>query len=296
MILPAPLVEGSEVAEHYDCLNQFYQDVWGLHRHHGYWQSGRETPGEAIRMLVQKILEAAGVRPGGKVVDVGCGSGGIAWFFAEKAKVEVVGYTVSREEARTAGKHGARAVGTAPRFIHGDWLDNQLADGSADAVLMIESFSHMADRQAVLVEIARVLKPGGRLVMADWVASTNPKRWQVKGLLQPICRGGRLTGLNTFEGNRKMFEVASLLLLEHADLTASVSKTWRVIAGRSLRKVVCDASCWKWLGGWLLRDRPRFFAIPRVMLAYALGCLRYQWMVAEKGSCGSGRIEAEVPL
>lgn len=247
-------------------------------------------------MMAKKILGAAKVRPGEKVVDVGCGSGGIAWFFAEKANVEVVGYTVSKEEERTAVKHGAGAVGPGPRFIHGDWLDNHLADESADAVLMIESFSHMADRRAVLAEISRVLKPGGRLVMADWVASTNPHRWQVRGLLQPICRGGRLTGLNTSDENRKMLEVASLLLLEHADLTAAVSKTWRVIAGRSLGKVMRDASCWKLLAWCLLHDRPRSFAIPRVMLAYALGCLRYQWMVAEKGSCGSARIEAEVPL
>lgn len=292
MIVPSPLVDKSEVAEHYDGLNQFYHDVWGLHRHHGYWQNGGETPVEAIRLMAQKILDAAKASSGGRVVDVGCGPGGVAWFFTENANVEVVGYTISKEEERTAVGHGARADGNAPRFIHGDWLDNHLADESADAVLLIESLSHMADRMAVLAEIARVLKPGGRLVMADWAASGKPQRWQVKGLLQPICRGGRLTGLVTPEENGKMLEAASLLLLEQADLTGSVSKTWWVIVARALANV----SCWKLLGRCLLSDWPRFFAIPRVMLAYAVGCLSYQWMVAEKGSCGSSRIEAEVPL
>jgi len=157
MILPKPLVEGYEVAEHYDSLNQFYRDVWGLHRHHGYWQGGHETAAVAVGMMAEKILRAARILPGGTVVDVGCGPGGLAWFFAEKAMAEVVAYTLSGEEQRTALECSVGRGGTAPQFIHSDWLDNHLPDQSVDAVLMIEGFSRELPEDTMVEAIMAVM-------------------------------------------------------------------------------------------------------------------------------------------
>lgn len=282
MIVPDSPIGGRDVADHYDRLNEFYNDIWGFHRHHGFWQTGRETASEAIACMVEKISAAAELGPGRRVVDVGCGTGGIAWYFAEQKKAEVVGFTVSLEEKKTAEEREAGAGGTVPRFVCSDWLHNDLPDEWADAVVLIESFSHMMDRGAVLAEVERVLKPGGRLVMADWVTSDNPKSWQVKGLLEPICRGGKLAGLSTFNENKKMLEDFSLQTIELADLTDSVSKTWWKITDRLMGKMACDRYYRKFLWRSLLEDRDLVFAIPRVISAYALGCLKYEWLVAEK--------------
>lgn len=285
MIVPGSPIGGTDVADHYDRLNDFYCDVWGSHRHHGFWENGRETSSEAITSMARKIALAAKVGPGKRVVDVGCGTGGIAWHFAQEAGAEVVGYTVSLEEKKTAEEREVGAGGVVPKFVCRDWLENDLPDEWADAVVLIESFSHMVDRAAVLAEVERVLKPEGRLVIADWVASENPSWWQVKGLLQPICRGGKLTGLSTFDENEKLFKETCLQTLEVADITESVSKTWQKISARLMGKVACDAYYRKFMWQSLFKDRDLVFAIPRVMSAYALGCLKYEWMVAEKGSC-----------
>lgn len=180
------------------------------------------------------------------------------------------------------------------RFICADWLDNELPDEWADAVVLIESFSHMQDRRAVLSEIARVLKPGGRLVLADWVAVANPRKWQMKALLEPICRGGRLAGLSSLEENQDWIERLFFQVKESADITLKVKKTWWAIAVRLMKKVIVDADYRQLMWQSLLSDRDTFFAIPRVMIAYQLSCLRYGWLVAEKGSCARSGIEAKM--
>lgn len=295
MIVCVPSIGGTEVAEHYDRLNAFYIGIWGHHRHHGFWEKGSESAEQAIASMTARVVRAAKSGVGGRVIDVGCGTGGIAWHFADQENAEVMGYTLSMEEKLTAEGGGERGKKGSAEFICADWLDNGLPDEWADAVVLIESFSHMEDRQAVLEEVARVLKPGGRLVLADWVAAQSPQAWQVKHLLEPMCRGGRLTGLSSLEENRDLLEAVSLQVLEASDITVEVEKTWRVITGRLIWKVLSDAAYRKFMWQSLWCDRAVFFAIPRVMIAYQLGCLRYGWLVAQKGSCARGRIEAEVP-
>ncbi len=294
MITPGSPIGETDVASHYDRLNEFYNDIWGLHRHHGYWQTGNETASEAVALMTRKILDAAQVGSGKRVVDVGCGTGGITWYFAQEAKAEVVAYTVSQEEKATAENCEISGGEGRARFVCRDWLENDVPDEWADAVVLIESFSHMVDRGAVLAEVERVLKPGGRLVLTDWIGSKNPARWQVKGLLEPICRGGKLTSLIHVEEMAEMLKEASLQVIECNDITAKVSKTWYKITVRLVRKMLIDGRYRKFMWQSLLNDRDLLFAIPRVMLAYASACLRYEWVVAEKGSCASVGIEANV--
>ncbi|MFK5921581.1 MAG: methyltransferase domain-containing protein [Verrucomicrobiota bacterium] len=288
MIVSVANISEAEVGQHYDQLNDFYLDVWGRHRHHGFWSSGRESAEEAIALMTHRIEQAIQLERGGKVVDVGCGTGGMSWDLVRQKEAEVVAYTLSIEEKKYAesgadngGESGERGKA---RFICGDWLENDLPDHWADAVMVIESFSHMEDRQAAMAEAVRVLKPGGRLLLADWVASQSPTQWQVKRLLQPMCRGGRLTGLNSLGENRELLESLQLQVLRAEDITASVEKTWWVIAWRLLKKGLSDGLYRKFIWQSFWADREVFFAIPRVILAYRLGCLRYGWLVAQKDS------------
>src|SRR5690606_1528473 len=108
----------------------------------------------------------------------------------------------------------------------GDWLQNDLPSASVDVVLSVESLSHMRDRERFFAEAHRVLKPGGRLIICDWLAAERPQLWQRRFLLEPICREGRLPALNTPCEYLEMFHQARFAGVRHEDLSRSVQRTW----------------------------------------------------------------------
>lgn len=84
---------------HYDLGNNLFQNMLdkGLNYSCGYWKDA-QTLDEAQEHKLDLICRKLELKPGMRVVDIGCGWGGFARFAAEKYQVEVVGITVSKEQ------------------------------------------------------------------------------------------------------------------------------------------------------------------------------------------------------
>ena len=100
---------------------------------------------------------------GGLLVDLGCGGGLMAPHVAR------LGYRHVGVDLGVPGLRLARAHGVLP--VRGSALEVPLADGCADVVLACEILEHVEDDVAVLAECARLLRPGGTVVL-DSLAST----------------------------------------------------------------------------------------------------------------------------
>ena len=278
MIAPRDLPDASAVAQHYDRLDAFYRDIWGDTVHHGLWTTGRETSAEAADALTRRVVDAVSPALGLKVCDVGCGYGAISHALAE-AGAEVVGLTLSGAQAEIAR---ARSVGSSPQFHVVDWLQNDLACASFDAVVAVESTTHMPERQRVFNELARVLKPGGHLVLCVWMASEAPARWQVRHLLEPICSEGRLAGLGSARENRQWITDAGLVVETEEDWSAQVGRTWTVVARRVAARLITDRRLRQFIMDAREGDRVFALTVARLRLAFAVGAMRYGFFVARK--------------
>jgi tocopherol O-methyltransferase len=58
------------IAAQYDNLDRFYLEIWGEHVHHGFWESGKESPEEAVLHLSHRMAQLAQVGRGDEVLDV----------------------------------------------------------------------------------------------------------------------------------------------------------------------------------------------------------------------------------
>ena len=105
------------------------------------------------------------------VVDLGCGVGGSLCYLAERLPIRGAGVTLSPVQAHLAAER-IRAAGLAHRIhcVEGDYTAPDLDLPAADLVYAIESFVHGPDPAAFFAQCARVLRPGGLLVICDDVA------------------------------------------------------------------------------------------------------------------------------
>ena len=150
------------------------------HRHHHghggkrpWWKGSRTTAaiGYAIRHYTEPrnrmVVEAAGVRAGDRVVDIGCGPGeSVALAAAAAPGVRVVAVDPAFP-FRLATAFRTLGSGRAVRVRRGAAEALPVPDGWATLVISINAFHHWEDRRRGLAEVRRVLGPGGRLVLVD---------------------------------------------------------------------------------------------------------------------------------
>ena len=269
MITAPRLMTQAHVADHYDELDPVYRRLWGEHVHHGLWRTGRETPAEAVEALADLVIDRVSAGRGDRVVDIGSGYGATARRFADRCGVSVTGLTLSAEQARFAE---AQAVPNV-QILRRDWLDNRLPDASFDHAYAIESSEHMPDKARFFAEAARVLRHGGRLVVCAWLASAEATRWQVRHLLEPICVEGRLPSMGTREDYEVLALETGFAIRSYEELSKQVSRTWTICAARLAKALLTDPYYLRLLAG--ARNRAFALSLPRLILAYRTGAMRY---------------------
>ena len=143
---------------HYDIGNDLYEAMLGgrLLYTCAYWDNAK-TLDEAQDAKLDLVCRKVGLRPGMRVLDLGCGWGGFAAFAAERYHVSVTGLTVSQEQVKWANDHYAHL----PIDIRLD--DYRNATGTYDAVVSIGIMEHVGwkNYRGYMELVDRLLAPGG---------------------------------------------------------------------------------------------------------------------------------------
>jgi SAM-dependent methyltransferase len=127
-----------------------------------------EEQGSALGPATQMIFAAAGIRPGMRVLDLGCGVGDTAFVAADLAGPDgqVVGVDRWPEAVARARLRAERAGLTQVRFVEGD-IHDPAPDGPFDAIVGRLVLMHVPDPVTVLRRQATVLRPGGLVIPVE---------------------------------------------------------------------------------------------------------------------------------
>ncbi len=175
-------------ASHYDRVTEAWTMLLGDDLHYGVFTTGDEDLPTATAALTGLMIEAAEFSEGLNVLDVGCGTGAPACHLAAKFGVRVTGITTSAVGISAAcARADAAGLNDQVAFLERDGMDNGFPDASFERAWVLESSHLMRERDAMMAECARVLCPGGRLVLCDIVLRRPLPFQEVRRLREPLA-------------------------------------------------------------------------------------------------------------
>ncbi|KRF05288.1 cyclopropane-fatty-acyl-phospholipid synthase [Arthrobacter sp. Soil782] len=171
--------DAAAVSHHYDVGNDFYALVLGPSMVYScaVWNDENTGLDAAQEAKLDLVCRKLGLRPGIRVLDVGCGWGSFALHAAQNYGVDVVGVTLSKEQAALAQERAA-AVGLSDRIQIRVQDYRDVEDGPFDAISSIGMAEHVGREQIghYASKLHGLLRPGGRLLnhAISWNAGEMP--------------------------------------------------------------------------------------------------------------------------
>lgn len=228
------MASADDPVTHYDRITRAWQYLLGEDFHYGYFKTEGESLDAATANLTLLMADKGAIEPDVSVLDVGCGIGSPACFLAQRYGCRVTGISTSPagiEQARLR----AQRLGCADRvsFQLGDGMDNGLPDASFDRAWILEASHLMPRKDALLAECARVLRPGGIVVLCDIMPRREVRPVEILRRSRDFLHLHYAFGhakLETLATYRRLAESAGLRVVESMDISDPIFPTlehWR---------------------------------------------------------------------
>jgi len=184
--------DAAAVSHHYNVSNDFYRMVLGPSMTYScaVWNDPELPLEEAQANKHELICRKLGLEPGMRLLDIGCGWGGMLLHAAEHHGVRAVGVTLSQRQAELAEKRAAEAgLGDQIEVRHQDYRD--VDDGPYDAISSIGMFEHvgLSQLQVYFERCHALLPPGGRLLNHGISRPAHPRGSTTSGRSRFARRG-----------------------------------------------------------------------------------------------------------
>ncbi|KAF6146231.1 hypothetical protein GIB67_011703 [Kingdonia uniflora] len=239
------------IAELYDESSGIWEDIWGDHMHHGFYDPDgnaniSDHRSAQIRMIEEalNVANVANSEDSSKIpkniVDVGCGIGGSSRYLARKFGASCQGITLSPIQAQRAqALANAQGLGDKVLFQVADALQQPFPNGHFDLVWSMESGEHMPDKRKFVSELVRVAAPGATIIIVTWChrdlsPSEESLQPEEKELLRKICDSYYLPDWCSTADYVELLKSFSLQDIKSADWSKYVAPFWPAVIRSAL--------------------------------------------------------------
>jgi cyclopropane fatty-acyl-phospholipid synthase-like methyltransferase len=220
-------------------IRDYYDETWLDYRmlwlnsqnraiHFGYWEKHTRSHAQSLLAMNRVLASHLGIRSGQRILDAGCGVGGSAIWLAKTYDVEVLGITPVASQVDRAHRF-AQEQGVADRvsFEQQDYTHTVFPDASFDVVWAMESLCHAPEKRLVLAEARRLLRPGGRLGMVEYMRTRRPHAAAGEALLHSWLSGWAIPDLATAAEWLEWTQDVGLHNVQLVDITPNVRPSLR---------------------------------------------------------------------
>jgi len=231
------------IVSYYDNTRLDYRILWFGKKnrsvHFGYYDHEIKSHGEALLNLNKVLAQKSGVKDGDIILDAGCGHGGSSVWLAENYNVKVTGITlVPHQVIKARNVARKRALDHRISFSEQDYSNTNFKDESFTLIWACESMCHAKDKLDFYREAYRLLKPGGRLICADYFRTQRPLNKEGEKLLHDWLDGWSIKDIDAFSEHKTNAEQCGFVEFNLENITeytkpslrhlhSMASKLWR---------------------------------------------------------------------
>ncbi|CAE6487667.1 unnamed protein product [Rhizoctonia solani] len=207
---------------YYDGATELYEYGWAQSFHFSRFYRG-EAFLQSLARHEHYLASMMNLKPGMRVLDVGCGVGGPAREIARFADVNITGLNNNDFQIGRARKYTEKAgLSDQVQFVKGDFmkLSEQFGENTFDAVYAIEATVHAPTWEGVYGEIKKVLKPGGIFGVYEWCMTDawDPSNPEHKDIAHGIEVGDGIPEMRTIKQAREALKTVGFEILHEEDL------------------------------------------------------------------------------
>src|SRR3989344_3306266 len=215
------------VTSYYEVITNFYRKFWNDSFHLAVFQNSRESFEEALARTDRMYMEDSGLNKNKSAIDLGCGIGTLACYVARETKCQsILGITISPSQVKLAKQMAKQKKLANTSFLHMDVMEVDALKDKFDTAFLIEVGCHLPDKTEAIKKISKILKPGGRLIIADWLQKERPNVFERDFLIEPFCEYWNYPYLETISGYKKIIEKAGFRIVRAEDFSEQIKPNW----------------------------------------------------------------------
>ena len=239
------------IVSYYDNTRMDYRFLWFRNKtksvHFGFFDEHVTTHADSLLNLNSAMAKRVNISDGDVILDAGCGQGAGSLWLAENFDVRVSGITLVPHQVKIAQRQARKhRLEDRITFFEQDYHHTDFKDESFSVIWACESMCHAENKADFYKEAYRLLKPGGRLICADYIRGKRNMPQQDEDLLHDWLSGWSIKDIDTYEEHEKNASKEGFYSFDVEDITrytrpslqhlhSMSSKLWKL--GKFLRKI-----------------------------------------------------------
>lgn len=226
------------IVDYYDNTNKDYLRAWtdedSSAFHFGFYDENATKHRDALKNTNRVLAKLVDIKAGEKVLDAGCGIGGSSFWLAQNIGAHPTGITLSGKQVEIC-KARAKVLGVEDKtnFVQGDFCNSPFEDGSFDVIWSCETLSYIKEKDEFYKECHRLLKPGGRIVIAEGILLKRDLNSSEQKIIDDWNEGWAMQGLDTEEEHKKHANAAGFNVFKLEDYTSKTFVSLRNLYKKS---------------------------------------------------------------